>query len=352
MEKAAPRVSFLVATCDGEALVGETLRSILAQTFTDFEVIVIDDASSDRTREVVAGFTDPRIKLLTTPCFVGAPAARNYGFMECRGEYIAPVEQDDVLLPQRTARQVHYLDCHPDTVLVATGTERLVDGKRVASPGPDMTCPGYLRWALLVSNPLVWSSVLIRGDAIDTLGMFNRDERRYAEDYDLYHRLNKLGEIARIDEVLTLYRSHAEDGAKLAPRSMLKHAAQVLQDAYEPILHNGAARAAQVMTRHIARGRPAEDVTTLKMIEALLIALARGMKGAVSLDETARALIAAERAAIMERLVRGALRSGTISAITLHRAGLLPAAGLAPAALVGNSLVGLMRGVGAMAAAG
>src|SRR5277367_161034 len=100
MEIVAPRVSFLVATCDGEALVGETLRSIFAQTFTDFEIIVVDDASTDRTRAVVASFADPRIKLLTTPRFVGAPAARNYGFMECRGEFIAPVEQDDVLLPQ------------------------------------------------------------------------------------------------------------------------------------------------------------------------------------------------------------------------------------------------------------
>ncbi len=347
MDKAAPRVSFLVATCDGEALVGATLRSILAQSFADFEIIVVDDASTDRTREVVSSFADPRIRLLTTPRFIGAPAARNYGFMECRGEFIAPVEQDDVLLPQRTARQVHYLDCHPDTVLVATATDRLVDGKRIASPGPETTCPGYLRWALLVSNPLVWSSVMIRGSAIDALGMFNRDERRYAEDYDLYHRLNKIGEIARIDEVLTLYRSHPDDGAKLAPRSMLKHAAQVLQDAYEPILHNGAARAAQVMTRHIARGRPADDVTTLKMIEALLIALAQGMKGAACLDETARSLIAAERAAIMERLVRGAIRGGTISPLALYRAGLLPAAGLAPAALVSNTLVGFMRGMAA-----
>jgi len=347
MEQSTPRVSFLVATCDGEALIGETLRSILAQSFRNFEIIVVDDASTDRTRELVDSFTDPRVRLVTTPRLVGAPAARNLGYMECRGEFIAPVEQDDVLLPQRTARQVEYLDGHPDTVMVATATDRLVDGKRVASPGRETTCPGYLRWALLVSNPLVWSSVLIRGNAIDALGMFNRDERRYAEDYDLYHRLNKIGEIARIDDVLTLYRSHRDDGAQVAPRSMLKHAAEVLQDAYEPILHNAAARAAQVMTRHIARGRPAEDVTTLQMIEALLDALAQGMKGAASLDDTARAMIAEERAAIMERLVRSALRSGTISPMALHRAGLLPAAGLAPAALVSNALVGLVRGVAA-----
>jgi hypothetical protein len=340
-----PRVSVLLTTRNGAAMIGYTLRSVLAQSYADFEVVVVDDQSTDRTREIVRGFDDKRIRLLSTPARLGTAGARNFGFAECQGCYIAPVEQNDIWLPFRLARQVAYLDVHADTTLVATATQRLVGGARVASPEPERTNPGFLKWALLVGNPLVWSSVLVRKSAVACVGIFNREDRSGAEDYDLYHRLARIGDVARIDDVLTLFRSDPES-QPVFTGAMLPNATRVLQDAYEPILGAGAARAAQVMARHVDGGEPAPDVVTLRVIEAVLRATTQRLRNNHVLDEVARALIAAERPVLMQRLVRAAIRAGTISPGVLRREGLLHHAGLPAGELWRASMLGLVRGNG------
>ena len=340
---APPRVSVLVPTYNGASLVGETLRSILDQGLPDIEVVVVDDGSTDDTPERVLAIGDDRIRLVRTPRNLGPPGARNFGFAHCRGRYIAPVDQDDILLPYRLARQVACLDVHADTVLVATATQRLVGDERITAPEPVRTSPGFLRWALLVGNPLVWSSVLIRKSALDTLGVFNREDRLYAEDFDLYHRLSTVGSLARIDDVLTLYRRHEAGASQVHNATMRASASKVLEDAYAPILRAGAARSAQVMTRHISEGLPIPDIRTLRLIAAVLQAMAQHVKKNRGVDEVARGLIITERAALMQRLVRAAIRSGTISALVLHREGLLQLAGLDSGEVLSNSVVGIVR---------
>ncbi len=340
---APPRVSVLVPTFNGAGLVGETLRSILDQGLPDIEVVVVDDGSTDDTPEKVLAIGDDRIRLLRTPRRLGPPGARNFGFAQCRGRYIAPVDQDDILLPYRLARQVACLDVHADTVLVATATQRLVGEARVASPEPVRTSPGFLRWALLLGNPLVWSSVLIRKSALDALGVFNREDRLYAEDFDLYHRLTSVGSVARIDDVLTLYRRHEAGASHVNNATMRINASRVLQDAYAPILRAGAARSAQVMTRYVSEGLPIPDIRTLRLIAAVVQAMTQFVKKNIGVDEVARGLIITERAALMQRLVRAAIRSGTISALVLHREGLLQLAGLESGAVLSNSVVGMVR---------
>jgi glycosyltransferase involved in cell wall biosynthesis len=340
---APPRVSVLVPTYNGVDLVGETLRSILDQGLPDIEVVVVDDGSTDGTPEKVLAIADGRIRLFRTPRNLGPPGARNFGFAHCRGRYIAPVDQDDILLPFRLARQVACLDVHEDTVLVATATQRLVGEERVTSPEPARTSPGFLRWALLVGNPLVWSSVLIRKSAVDALGVFNREDRPYAEDFDLYHRLTAIGSIARIDDVLTLYRRHEAGASHANNATMRASASRVLQDAYAPILRAGAARSAQVMTRHVSEGLPVPDIRTLRLIAAVVQAMTQYVKKNCGVDEVARGLIITERAALLQRLVRAAIRSGTISALVLHREGLLQLGGLESGAVLSNSMVGMVR---------
>jgi hypothetical protein len=338
-----PRVSVLITTRNGAAMVGYTLRSVLAQSYVDFEVVVVDDQSTDGTQDVVRAFDDTRIRLLSTPARLGIAGARNFGFAQCQGAYIAPVEQTDIWLPFRLARQVAYLDLHADTALVATATQRLVGGARVASPEPERSNPGFLRWALLIGNPVVWSSVLLRKSAVQSVGIFNRADRDGAEDYDLYHRLAQVGDVARIDEVLTLFRADP-DSQPVFNGAMLPNATRVLQDAYEPILGAGAARAAQVMARHVGGGEPVPDVVTLRVIEAVLRAATQYVRSNHMLDEVARALIAAERPALMQRLVRTAIRAGTISPGVLRREGLLHHAALPAGELLRASMLGLVRG--------
>jgi hypothetical protein len=346
-----PRVSVLLVAHNAAATIGGSIRAVLLQSFADFELVIVDDCSTDGTMEVARGFDDPRIRLLSTPRHLGAAAARNIGFDACEGRYVAPIAPGDEPLPCRLARQTAFLDLHTDCALVATATERLTDGKRVAAPEAAQTSPAFLRWALLLGNPLVWSSVLLRRSAVHMAGGLHRENRGGAEDFDLYHRLVQIGSVARIDEVLTLYQhpqpaplAQADPRPGEAAARMLADAALVLREAYEPILGPGAARAAGIMARHVGHGEPVPDIATLQLIVALLPALARWARSAGGVDEVGRALIASQRAALLRRLVRAALRSGAVSVAALHRAGLLHHAQLSLGELGRGAALGFVRG--------
>jgi hypothetical protein len=185
---------------------------------------------------------------------------------------------------------------------------------------------------------------MMRRSAVEALGAMAREERIFAEDFDLYHRLSRIGTLARIDEVLTLYRRHTANAAQFYGETMLENAARVLEDAYAPILGARAARMARLVAVHVGDGAPVPNIETLRQIETMLHTATRFLKAHCEVDAMARLLIAAERAAMMQRMVRAALRSGTISALTLHREGLLQTAGLEARALLSNSALGMVRG--------
>ena len=100
------QVSVLLTTYNGADFLRETLDSVLAQRFSDFEVVVVDDASTDATPDVLAACADPRVRLLRSPRQLGVAEARNFGFSHCRGVYIAAQDHDDLSRPHRLARQV------------------------------------------------------------------------------------------------------------------------------------------------------------------------------------------------------------------------------------------------------
>src|SRR3546814_9284848 len=102
---------------------------------------------------------------------------------------------DLICLPDRFARQVAYLDANPETVLVGSAAGTLCDGVTRPSTHEPVTTPLLVEWMMRIRNPLVWSSVMLRGDAARRLDPFTRPEILYAEDFDLYHRMARLGRI-------------------------------------------------------------------------------------------------------------------------------------------------------------
>jgi glycosyltransferase involved in cell wall biosynthesis len=104
-----PVISVVMPVYNGAALLPATLDSLAAQSFTDFEVIVVDDCSTDATRACVAGWSDPRVRLVAMPVNGGPVLARNAGVAAARGRYIAALDADDLCRPDRFARQVAYL---------------------------------------------------------------------------------------------------------------------------------------------------------------------------------------------------------------------------------------------------
>jgi glycosyltransferase involved in cell wall biosynthesis len=127
--RAAKLVSVVMATYNGERFIGAAIDSILAQTHSNFELIVVDDASTDATSGILAAFTDPRLRVIHSPANNGVARARNRGFDCARGDYIALLDHDDLSHPTRLARQVEYLETHPGIVLVGTLTQQLRDGR-------------------------------------------------------------------------------------------------------------------------------------------------------------------------------------------------------------------------------
>ena len=129
-----PAVSVIMAAYNGADLLPATLATLQKQTFTDFEVIVVDDCSRDDTREVLRAWPDSRVRLIALAENGGPVRARNRAFAEARGRYIAGLDQDDLCLPHRFAKQVAYLDANPDTVMVASATEVLEGARLLPSP--------------------------------------------------------------------------------------------------------------------------------------------------------------------------------------------------------------------------
>lgn len=126
-EKHVPRVSVLIPVYNRAEVIAETIQSVLDQTFTDFELLLCDDGSTDRTVEVIESFDDPRIRLIRNEKNMGSSATRNRLNEEARGEYCAILDSDDIAYDYRLQVQVDFLDSHPD-VDMCSGTVVIVDG--------------------------------------------------------------------------------------------------------------------------------------------------------------------------------------------------------------------------------
>ena len=113
-----PKVTVVIPVYNREKYVCEAIESVLDQTFADFELLVIDDGSTDRSREAVQSYHDPRIRLMSNEKNEGIPKTRNKGIGLARGEYLAFLDSDDRAYPERLAKQVAFLDRHPDYAAV------------------------------------------------------------------------------------------------------------------------------------------------------------------------------------------------------------------------------------------
>ena len=200
-----PRVSVVMSVYNEEHYVDLAIDSILRQTFRDFEFVIIDDGSVDNTPHILQGYHNPRLRIYRQDN-QGQSASLNRAIQLASGTYIARMDADDIALPQRLEREVRFLDAHPDIALVgtwcmkvntATGHERL---QRL--PEDDAA----IRRFLVVDNPFIHSSVMIRRSVIETVGLY--DKGLIWQDYDLWVRVARNHRIANIPEPLMVRRKH------------------------------------------------------------------------------------------------------------------------------------------------
>ena len=208
---APPIVSVLIPTYNGAATLAETLASVFAQSFADFEVIVIDDGSTDATPDVLAAAGDSRLRVVRQPN-AGISAARNRGIAEARGEFIALLDHDDLWPADKLAWQVAALQADPAAVMAYGWTEQFGEG---GGPAPIPHAPaGEVGDAFLRHNWIASpGQTLIRADALRTVGGF--DPTLWgADDWDLYVRLAAAGPFVYQPKIALLYRIHATNSSR------------------------------------------------------------------------------------------------------------------------------------------
>ena len=307
---ASPRVSVIMATYNGAAFIRQSISSLLAQTFADFEIIVVDDCSTDATPDILRSITDSRLRVLRNERNLNVVGSRNRCFASVTGEYVAMLDHDDISRPTRLAKQVAYLDANPGTVLIGTAAHTLQNG-RIAGPRlPGATSPALIGWLLLVANPLVCSSVMFRAAAARRLQPFMRADYTFADDYDLYHRLKGFGAIARIDEPLTLYRLHAANTFRRHEDRMTANAVRVLTPAYEPLFGAEAQPMAELIVGHLSAGKVVTSAASLAKLHGGLRRLTDAFLSRGDVGAHDRQAIIDHADGLWQRAVRLAARHG------------------------------------------
>ena len=220
MSQRVPRVSVIMPVYNGEAYLGEALDSVLAQTLPDFELIAVDDASSDRSWSILERYAaqDARIRAVRRPRNGGHHVASNQAMALAQGDYIARLDQDDLARPQRLEVSVRYLDAHPEVGLLATGYQYVTADGRSTERLKPMTHE-RLRAGLVFGNCIVHSSAVLRRSVVET-GDFGYEDLPGPQDYDLWVRLLEHTRGASIADALAVYRRTDESMSDLFDAEM------------------------------------------------------------------------------------------------------------------------------------
>ncbi len=205
-----PKVSVIIPAYNALAYLIETIESVFKQTFSDFEVLIVDDGSSDGTAGWATQITEPRVRVISQKN-QGSSVARNTGITAAKGEYIALLDADDLWEPTKLEKQVRFLEENPSIGLVDTWTI-LINQKGKSTGRIIVSSAEGDVWKQLVQFKPVCccdSTPLIRRSCFDNVGLFNPD-LPFLEDLDMWIRLAALYEFAAIKEPLVRYRQHPQ----------------------------------------------------------------------------------------------------------------------------------------------
>ena len=219
------KVTVLMAARNGLPWVREAIASVLAQTHSDFELLIVDDASTDGTAEAAAAFGDPRIRVLANELNLGQVPSLNRGLREARGEYVARLDADDVCLPDRLERQVAVLERDDTVALVGTWLDVVDERGRLWSKlrGRVRDYPEFLFAILADRYPWGHPSLMFRRDVVLALGGYD-ETLAPSEDKDLYRRLALDRREARcVEAALVRYRRHERQLSQEQSEVQLRH---------------------------------------------------------------------------------------------------------------------------------
>lgn len=220
-----PQVSIILPVYNAQSYLRESIDSILAQSFEDFELIIVNDGSTDDSLGIISSYADKRIILINQEN-AGLPISLNRAIRVSKGQYLGRQDADDVSSPNRLEEQVAYLDAHPQCALLGTWADILVENTSTDRGLNHPHLNGDIQMKLLFFNCFVHSSVMIRKIALEKSGLYPEDPEKFPpEDYDLWLRIAKYFEVANLPKPLLQYRE--------LPSSISRSKLQIMQDRAE-----------------------------------------------------------------------------------------------------------------------
>lgn len=201
----APKVSVIMTIYNAGPYLKEAIDSIVVQTFGDWELIAIENGSSDESPAILAGYADKRIRVFALPENIGRTPALRYAFEQAQGEYIAVLDADDVSHPERLKKQAAYLDQHLEVGLVGSWAEQINEQSEVIGEYRPSTDGQELNESLGWSNPFVHSSIMYRAGLARRTGGYP-ENYIYAQDYALILNMAKEAKVALLSEPFCQWR--------------------------------------------------------------------------------------------------------------------------------------------------
>jgi len=210
MEKRKPNISVLTTVYNGEKYLEETIKSVLEQTFKDFEYIIIDDGSTDKTAKIIKSFKDERIKYCyfkENKGYYNIHKAINFGLDKCKGKYIARIDADDLMLKDRLKIQYSYLEKHPKVFLIGGSSFNINEAGIVINKIKKESYPSiFYKYYMAVSNSFIHSTIMFRNEGYSYPSYnehlfycwltYNGKRMKNIKDYLIKYRINPKGMVA------------------------------------------------------------------------------------------------------------------------------------------------------------
>lgn len=214
-----PQISVLMPVKNNERYVREAIKSILDQTFSDFELFIINDGSGDKTPEITGEFRDPRIQIINHQKSIGMALSLNEALARARAKFIVRMDGDDIALPERFARQIEYMEKNPDCVLCGSLAKIIDENGNETGTLEYPRSDRDLRRVFFRYNPVIHPSMMLRREILEKTGGYKN--LWGGEDYDIVLRFAAYGKIANLPGYLLKYRLYKNSGSHNAQKLFL-----------------------------------------------------------------------------------------------------------------------------------
>ncbi|MEP6602761.1 MAG: glycosyltransferase family A protein [Spartobacteria bacterium] len=229
----APAITVIMPVFNAGPFLAPAIESLFAQTFADFELVIVDDASSDGSVEAIRQFarSDSRLRSFFQRENQGISATRNFAIEQARGEYIAFLNHDDIALPERLARQLEFLQRNEDVDLVGSAIENIGPAGESLNTSPMPESDLEIHWLGLLDCPVRQSALMMRRDVFTRRGIrYDPDIISYS-DYDFVARAIRSVHAANLPEALTQYRKHPQNTSRVRWEMFVESGARIAHDA-------------------------------------------------------------------------------------------------------------------------